>query len=250
MKISFLLCTSALAVSLLASPAFAIGDILNPVVTEGQLEVEYKGLRTQDDSKSGNNKQGHTFEVEYGVNDWLGLAVGTKFERESGESLATSEYFTEAKFQLTDQNDDFWLNSAILTEYVFNQESGGADALETKILLSKKHNGFEHRLNLIGEKAVGDHADGTWELGSRYNVRYKLHPNFKPGFEWQAEYGEKGDIGGWDEQEHYVGPAAFGYIADFGEAGEFEYEAAYLFGISDAAKDGALRVKLEYEVQF
>jgi hypothetical protein len=63
------------------------------------------------------------------------------------------------------------------------------------------------------------------------------------------------DQKGFDNQEHYIGPAAYGefevYSNYSGEKDiELEYRVAYLFGVSDAAHDGELIAQIGYEFEF
>jgi hypothetical protein len=70
---------------------------------------------------------------------------------------------------------------------------------------------------------------------------------FEPGFEIQSGFGKTNENPGFNEQEHYIGPAVYGSFYSHAP-GKIKYEAAYLAGISDAAADGAARVLLEYEM--
>ena len=47
-------------------------------------------------------------------------------------------------------------------------------------------------------------------------------------------------------QSHKAGPAIFGKLAD-GNHHAIEYNAAWLFGMSDAAPDNTFRLQIEYE---
>jgi hypothetical protein len=53
----------------------------------------------------------------------------------------------------------------------------------------------------------------------------------------------------WDKQvnqNHRVGPAVFGKLA-LGNRQVVKYNAAWLFGVSDAAPDNTFRMQVEYE---
>jgi hypothetical protein len=61
-----------------------------------------------------------------------------------------------------------------------------------------------------------------------------------------------GEMGKWDQwdtaskQNHRMGPAAFGKFA-LGNKQAIKYNAALLFGASDAAPNNTFRMQLEYE---
>ncbi len=80
----------------------------------------------------------------------------------------------------------------------------------------------------------------------REGTQYQLHEYANPGVEWQGDFNTFNDTGSFDDQEHYVGANLFGDLPIPG----FEYEVAYLFGVSDAAADHAIRWKLEYSYTF
>jgi hypothetical protein len=61
--------------------------------------------------------------------------------------------------------------------------------------------------------------------------------------------GEMGKWNNWDEskeQNHRLGPVVYGEI-EFDEKRELKFNAAWLFGVSEAAPDNTFRMQVEYE---
>lgn len=86
---------------------------------------------------------------------------------------------------------------------------------------------------------------GGPERNFLWSSRYRYSRFVEPGLEWQSKLGKTSEDKSYDEQEHYVGPALYGQLVP-----GVKYEAAYLFGASDASADSAARLHLEYEIAF
>ena len=59
------------------------------------------------------------------------------------------------------------------------------------------------------------------------------------------DFGRPNEHMNFNEHTHYIGPAVYGQIIH-----NLKYEAAYYFGVSDAASKGAAKGLLEYEMFF
>ncbi|MGQ0527557.1 MAG: hypothetical protein ACT4OY_05945 [Alphaproteobacteria bacterium] len=77
------------------------------------------------------------------------------------------------------------------------------------------------------------------------SIKYNYRPSFQPGFEYYGDFGAIGESSNFDDEDHQVGPVAYGSFGD--HAG---YEAGYLFGLSDAAPDGEAKLILKYLIDF
>ena len=85
-----------------------------------------------------------------------------------------------------------------------------------------------------------------------WSSRYDLSASFQPGFEINSEFGELRHARRFNDQEHYIGPAAYGKIPVqvVGQFDALKYRVGYFFGISEAASQGQAVGQLEYEVHF
>lgn len=222
-----------------------VGKVNNPLVTKGQWELDYNLVNYVDDDSTLNNDLRQKLSLEYGLTERLAVEVGGDWRRSDAESLHSHAVFGEVKFELTSQQDGFWVSSGVLGEYVVNT-SGDPDVIEAKLLLQKEHGDgkFRHRCNLTLEREVGSGASDDVAFGTRWYSRWNAHRNFKPGFEWHATWGEVDDFNSWDNQRQYIGPAVHGEMFKRGQT-KVNYEIAYVFGLTDASRDGALRFRLE-----
>jgi hypothetical protein len=235
------------AASLLSTPqaALALDKIYSPSITAHELEVEYLGSRTFDDDGSVNNGQEHELELEYAPTNWLKLELAGEFEREPDENLDFSKIELESVFSFARKGEN-WIDSGLLLAYGFATRGGEPDEIEAKLLLEKDVGKWTHRANLGLEQEVGSNAgSGGPEFAVLWNSRYRYSSYFQPGIEIQSGLGNRHELGHFDAQEHYAGPAVYGSLMP-----HVKYEAAYLFGASKTAADGAARLLLEYETSF
>jgi len=226
-----------LAIAFQIQPAHAGKSVTSPYVSEGEWEIEAKSQLDLDNDASNEGFE-QSFEIGYGITDFLGLEAGIEFEDTPGEDLYTKQLEVEGKIQFTEENA-FIVDSGLKLAYKYNL-SGAADSVEAKLLLGKKFEKWEHVANLEIGREVGDDSDDHEEYGIAWKTKYKYNYYFDPGFEYYGDFGDTTED--YDGQSHRLGPVAYGHIVD-----GFEYEAGLLAGISDGAPDATLKLNLEYE---
>lgn len=236
---------ASLCIGLIASNAWALSYIRSPNAEKGEFAVEYSGNRTFDRNNAKDNSAEHEFAVEYGLNSRTMLELETELEHEPNDTAKFTELGMEARFQFFEQGEN-WLDSGILLRYNVALENQHADAVAIKGLLEKDIGNFTTQVNLGLEQQFGQYSnpDGA-EYSFLANTHYRMQKEFEPGIELQSQFGRSNTIGHFDQQEHYIGPAVHGKLFN-----NVKYEAAYLLGFSDAASEGAGRVKVEYEMHF
>lgn len=234
----------ALALALPAAPAYALDKIYSPNAVKGEVEVEYVGSTTFDSDHDKNNLQAHEFELEYGLTNRLMLELSGSFEKQPDESLTSSSIGFGGRYAFFEPGEN-WVDSGLLLTYGRATHRADADAIEAKLLLEKQTGQFLHRANIGIEQEVGSHRENGAERVLLWNSRYRYAAQFEPGFEIQSDFGKARDHLSFNQQEHFVGPAIYGALTP-----HLKYEAAYLFGVSDAAPSSAARVLLEYEMFF
>lgn len=244
---------SVALLSLAASPTLAKDKLYTPYVDQGEWELEYFGRHSVDDDDSKNAEQKHAIAVGYGVTDVWKTELYTIFEKEAGDHVVFDAVEWENIFQFTEQGK-YWADVGASLAYEWTPEGDRADAVEARLLFAKTYGKSFHVLNLIAEQTVGNNSDEGLEGALLWSSRYHCSEHFQPGFEISSSFGELEDTGSFDDQEHYIGPVAYGEVP-LPFAGEEEeeglhYRVGYLFGVSDAASDGQVILQLEYELEF
>lgn len=245
------LITSAVFLCAATTSANAAERLYSPYVTPGELEIEYFGSRSVDNDNSKDNAQKQQFSIAYGMNEWWKTEFYSKFEKEAGDKLKFDEWEWENTFQLTERGE-YLLDVGAVVAYEWTPQSDRADNLEARILLAKDIDKTSHLLNIIAEKNVGSGPKEGVEGKLLWSSRYNYSRYFEPGFEIESDFGELKNTGSFNEQKHYIGPAAYGKIPLnlTARADGLKYRVGYLFGVSDAANDGEVLAQLEYEIHF
>jgi hypothetical protein len=142
--------------------------------------------------------------------------------------------------------DAIGIDAGVYVEY--EAVRGGADKLETKLLLQRTRGSFDARLNLIAEKELK--SGEPVEFGYAASADWKLVGDFRLG---AAAFGELGTARRFlPRAQHYAGPIVKTELEGLPGKGELGIEAGYLFALG-AARDeakGQLRLLLEYEFRF
>jgi len=237
---------------LLASPALAGISGVTPSGVDspdgfapGLLGLWYGGVRTFDDNPKKNDAQTHELKAEYGVTDRWTPGIWADFTRDPDQTVYFKSVTVDSTFQFWEPEEK-WLDAGLRIQYAHNFQPGVPDAATVKLLLEKQSGQFLHRANIGLQQNVGANAARGPDPLFQWSSRYLLSDHFRPGFEIQSNFGQDGQIGGsMDKQQHFAGPAAYGKITD-----DVIYRAAYLFGVSGASAQSALRFQLLYLKDF
>src|SRR5215469_1121368 len=237
--------------AVLASPAHAEFKVRSPQVEYGECELEHNGSTTFDKKKSGlSNNQSYTIELGCGVTPFWQAEIEAELGAPSSTDLRYNATTFENTFQLTPQGE-YWADLGFFFEYSQSPDRHSPNAINFGPLLQKETAGFFdspslHTLNLLFGKELGhDRSDDT-PFSFAWQSRLRLNKLFEPGIEL---YSNISDIEkpGKLEQQHRLGPMFAGNYG-LGRIGEIKYELGYLFGLTRATENGAVRWRLEYEV--
>jgi hypothetical protein len=239
---------------LISTAARADFKVRSPIVDYREIEFEHNGATTFDKAKSGrSNNQSYTNEIGIGPFPGWFVELEGEWAAPSAENLRYEATTIENYFQLTPQGK-YWIDLGFFAEYSHAASRADPDSFTFGPLVQKELPGFLgtdtlHTLNLLVSKEVGrNRTDDTGFLYA-WQSRLRLNPLFEPGVE---VYGEIGDIerpGKLADQQHRIGPVLVGQYNLFGY-GKIKYEMGYLFGLTRATEDGAVRWRLEYEIPF
>lgn len=234
----------AFALTLLgARPVLALDEIYSPNVEPNELGLEYSGSTTFDHNPDKRGAENHEFAIEYGIGERVMLQASGIWAKDPNATTQFDGTEIEGRFQFAEQGEN-WVDTGLLVAYKFAGHSNAPDSVEVKFLMEKDIGKFTTRVNLGFEQEKGDNAvhggpDYVFLASTRYRYSYYL----QPGIELQSDLGRRHDLGNFNNQEHYLGPALYGHLFP-----RLKYEVAYLFGASEPAANSAARVLLEYEI--
>ncbi len=234
---------SLLAASAVMMPADAEAKkVYSPIVEEGEVEFEYYLDYDIDSDPTKNTNARHQFELEYGVTDrWL-TAIYGDFRKRPGKAFAYQGLKWENIYQLFEQGERF-LDAALYFEYIVPQSSlNKPDAFEFKLLLEKETGRLINTLNLISKKELGANAKKNSSAEYSWKSHWRWKRYLEPGFEIYGSLGEIGNTKPLAQQSHQIGPVLMGKFHN-----GLGYELGYLFGLTTASPQGAVKFVMSYE---
>jgi hypothetical protein len=241
-KSKLMFCLGAFYIShAIASPA---DYVYTPIVEEGEKEIDFKfGTAKQPD---GSRDTTTSLGFGYGATDYWFTEVYLKREKEGSDGVTIGEW--ENKFQFTDTGK-YPVDVGMITELEAPIGKHGAP-WEFKVgpLFQTEFGKLQLNGNVLFQTKIGgaDDVRHFTELGYQWQAKYRLQKEFEFGLQGIGEVGNWKHWDNADEQVHRIGPAVFGKLA-VGEKQVINYNAALLFGTSDAAPDHTFRLQVEYE---
>jgi hypothetical protein len=230
----------------------AADEIYSPNTEFREFSLEYNGSRTFDSNPDINGAQDNEFVLEAGITPRLTVEASAAYVKDPGSTLQLAAHEIEGRYQFFDPGEK-WLDAGMLIAYEFSALSDTPDSLEVKLLLQKDTGKFTSMANIGFVQNVGQFSEHTGgpDYVFLWNTRYRYNVNFQPGMEIQSDLGHGSQLGHFNAQQHFIGPAVYGKLFGPLPPGQaINYQAAYLFGKSDAAARSVARVLLEYEMHF
>jgi hypothetical protein len=247
----------AVAVTVLLLFACAIQDsaadeIYSPNTDYRELSLEYNGSRTFDRNPGKDGAQAGEISLEAGLTRQLEVAVSAVSSKDPGGTSQLAVREIEGRYQFFDSGEK-WLDAGLLVAYDFTAQNSRPDSIEIKLLLQKDVGKFTSTANIGFAQNVGKYSAHTGgpDYVFLWNTRYRYSAGFQPGMEVQGDLGQGHQLGSFNKQAHYIGPAVYGKLfgpLPLGQA--IKYQVAYLFGESDAAARSLARAMVEYEMHF
>jgi FTR1 family protein len=216
-----------------------------PTVVEGELEVEHRGAVNFDSQPEHNQEQTYELGVGYGVTDFWKVEVEGEFAKDPFEKRKFEATEFETTLRVLPEGK-YWLDLGVFGEYELAHETGSPDEVKFGPIVQKSFGPMIVTLNPFFAHEVGSHAEASMEFEYGAQLRYRWLEQFEPGIE---AFGRPGEIRGFktlSEQEHKIGPVAYGRFG-FGRYGAIKYEAGVLFGLTRGSPDRTIKWLLEYE---
>lgn len=261
MKKTHLLATIALAFAGNAAFASPADDVMTPDIEKGEREFEFAYGTARNDA----GKYEGALELSFGagVTDRWATEIGVEFEREYGEHMKYSGIEWENRFGLIiDEDAPVGVSLLLAFERPRERSEGWSSTLglltETAVgrYLINANLLLERNWDVDEEEDEGDDDDDDGDdgddearttLGYQWQVLYRHSHRLYYGLQGMGELGKWDNWAKHDDQEHKIGPAIFGRIKTAGGQ-RLNYNAGFLFGLTDSTPDYTLRFKLEYEL--
>jgi len=215
--------------------------VYTPMVEKGEREIDFKSGTADSDPR----KTVATIGLGYGANDWWFTEAYVKYAKEGSDGIKYDAFEWENKFQLT-ETGKYPVDVGFITEIEVARDSDEGIELKVGPLFQTDFDKLQLNGNLLFEKVFDAVVSSPTVAGYQYQVKYRWQPELEYGLQG---FGEMGEWDHWDASEdqlHKVGPAIFGKFA-LGNRQAIKYNAAWLFGLTDATPDNTFRLQVEFE---
>jgi len=214
-----------------------------PTVEYGEREIDFKYGR--DSQLAGNGTDVTSFGFGYGATEYWFTEIYLKREHSVNTDVTITEW--ENKFQLT-ETGRYPVDIGLITEFEapVNNEN---EPYEFKFgpLFQSEIGKLQLNGNLLFERKFGG-GGGPYstEFGYQLQAKYRWQSHLEFGLQAFGEMGKWNDWEKQTDQNHRIGPAIFGKLS-LGHRQAVKYNAAWLFGSSNAAPGHTFRMQVEYE---
>lgn len=241
-----------LLISSLWLPVCAFADpsdyVYYPSAEYGEREIDFKAGSSKLADNAGRFSAA-SLGFGLGATPYWFTEFYLKYQKEPGEHNRFDAVEWENKFQLT-ETGKYPLDVGLITEIEVPRNRKEGYEFRFGPLFQGEIDRLQWNANLLFERQVSgdpnpdDHR--VMQMGYQLQLKYRATQAFEYGVQ---AFGEMGKWNHWDardQQNHRIGPALFGKIK-LGAHEAIKYNAAYLFGASDAAPDRTFRLQVEYE---
>jgi len=232
------------AMGMLCLPSAHAGPadyVYTPNVEQGEKEIDFK-FGTAD---SAPRQSLASLGLGYGANDWWFTEVYLKYAKTGGDSVKYDAFEWENKFQLT-ETGKYPVDVGFITEIEVPRDHDEGVELKVGPLFQTEFGKLQLNGNLLFEKHFNAAVSSPTEAGYQWQVKYRWLPVFEYGLQGFGGMGPWNDWENSRNQSHKMGPAVFGKLAT-AHHHAIKYNAAWLFGVSDATPDNTFRMQAEYE---
>ena len=237
-----LLCGIIFAQAVFAGPA---DYVFTPAVEYGEQEIDFKhGSARQ---QNGTLTQVTSLGLGYGAREYWFTEVYFKQQRNGSTTVILAEW--ENKFQLTDTGE-YPVDVGLITELEAPLSANTPWEFKFGPLFQTEFGKLQLNGNLLFKRAFGKADKSGVPYSTNFGYQWQAKYRWQPALEFGVQsFGDMGKWNDWDkqaDQNHRIGPAVFGKFA-LGNRQAIKYNAAWLFGASDAAPDHTFRMQVEYE---
>lgn len=215
--------------------------VYTPNVEQGEKEIDFK-FGTAD---SAPRESMASLGLGYGANDWWFTEIYVKYAKTGSDSVKYDAFEWENKFQLT-ETGKYPVDVGLITEIEVPSNRDEGTELKVGPLFQTEFGKLQLNANILFEKRFNAAVSTPTETGYQWQAKYRWLPAFEYGLQGFGGTGPWNDLDASGNQSHKLGPAIFGKF-HAGDRQFIKYNAAWLFGVSNAAPDNTFRMQVEYE---
>jgi len=217
--------------------------VFMPSVTYGEREIDFKygTVKPKDEDRESAASLG----LGYGLTQWWSTEVYVKYKRELGERTKFDAYEWENKFQLTEPGR-FPVDVGFILEIERPKDRAEGWEVAFGPLFQVEAGATQFNFNPIFVRNYRAAEDNPLRLEYQWQAKYRWRPQFEFGVQGFGELGKWNRWAPREEQEHRLGPAAFGKLA-LGGRQAIKYNAGVLFDTKGSHHGTTLRTQVEYE---
>ena len=240
--VAALVCAFAFAFAVAGAHAGPADYVYLPPVGYGEREFDFKyGAAT----KAGDpTEQAASVGFGYGATAFWFTEFYVKYKHE-GTRTRFDAVEWENKFQLT-ETGRYPVDIGFITEIEVPRDRSEGYEFRWGPLFQAEFDRLQLNANLLVTNIMRADAGNGTTVGYQWQAKYRWHPEFEFGLQGFGEMGRWNHLAPTDEQNHRLGPAVFGKFR-LGGRQAIVYNAALLFGVTQAAPDRTWRLQAEYE---
>jgi hypothetical protein len=234
-----LLASATLSGAALAGPA---EYVFLPAVNYGEREIDFKyGAAGKKDEPTA---QAASLGVGYGLTEWWFSEFYVIGEREGSKSRYDAVEF-ENKFQLT-ETGRYPVDVGFIAEFELPHDRSEGNEFLFGPLFQTEFDQLQINANpLFTNITRAVEGNGTY-FGYQWQVKYRWQQSLEFGAQGFGDMGRWNHLAPTSEQSHRLGPAVFGKVG-LGGRQAIVWNAALLFGATQASPDWNFRMQAEYE---
>ena len=204
-------------------------------------KIEWQGYYSVDDENKKDDAWLQRVIAGHAVTDYWKIQLKTTFQEQGGDDNAdlTSIGLSNG-FQFTEKGQ-YMVDAGLKVDYDHMLDHDKSDTLSAKLAFGKDMQNFTHLFNIRVDHGVGGNTPEGFGGGISWSTKYKYSEALQPGIEIYNEFGSFNKMVGFHQEDRSMGPTIQGKV------GDINYQAGYIFGLTDKATDGIFKLSLEYQ---
>ncbi len=219
--------------------------VYEPKVEYGEKEIDFKFGQANKLAPEDDLRAASSLGFGYGARQHWFTEFYLKWENTSGEGVHYDAVEWENKFQLT-ETGEYPVDVGLITE--IERPEDHSEGWEVKIgpLFQSDFGKLQANTNFL----FTHNYEAEIQDPTQFSYQVQLKYRWKPVFEYGVQgFGDMGTWNHWNnssQQSQRFGPALFGKVG-VGVHKAIRYNAAFLFGTTEAAPKQTFRLQVEYE---